>query len=163
MKQKRGSANEEVGEVTMNFAKQRGSGQRTKIQIHLDQIEPDTRKIVNTFVEDIEEDSTKRHTFQDLPLGYEYWGKARTFIQKPKGDRVFSEFEEYKNVVHLRPEKLRLRSEEHKTDEMILRFQKPAGHIDQIVLTVTKTSRGPRDHPKIRKPIIISLALITST
>ena len=75
---------------------------------------------------------------------------------------MFSELEKYKNVGNLRPEKLRLSSEEHKTDEMILRFQKPAGHIDQIILTVTKTSRGSRDHPKIRKPIIIIFELIIS-
>merc|ERR1719383_289844 len=42
VKQQRGSANKETGDVTMNFAKQRGSGQKTKLQIHLDQVEPDT-------------------------------------------------------------------------------------------------------------------------
>ena len=153
VKQKRGGApGEEVGEVTMNFAKQRGSGGRTRIQIHLDQIEPDTRKIVNTFVENIDDDSDKRHTFQDLPLGYEYWGKARTYIQRPKGDKLYSEFEEYKNVVHLRPEKLQLSSEEHKTDELVLRFDRPAGHIDQVKLTVTKISKGSKGSSKNKKP-----------
>ena len=141
VKQQRGSANKESGDVTMSFAKQRGSGLKTRLEVHLDQVEPDTREIVDTFVVDIQNDSDRRHTFSDLPLGYEYWGKARTYNENKKGDRTYSEFEEYKNIVHLRPEQLQISSEEHQTDEMVLRFDKPDGHIDQIKVTVEDSNK----------------------
>ena len=128
---KRGSNKEESGEITMNFVKQRGSGARSRVQLHLDQVEPNTKNIVDTIVVDIEDEQERKHTFTDLPLGYEYWGKARTYVDRPKGQREYSEFQEYTDIVHLKPENLKLESEQHNTDEIVLRFEKPAGHIDQ--------------------------------
>ena len=122
-------------DVQMTYYKPRGK--KVKVQVVLEKVEPGTKTVVDTVIAEPEDTGTMKmtHTFEDLETGYEYYGKARAFIEKQNGDRTYSDFVPYEDLVHFSPPPIKVLDVEKKTDSMKLVIDEPNGHVDSYLVT----------------------------